>query len=184
MFSEPHLEVVSPAAQPRESWDSSRSLHSHLGAVTGAGTALLHVSSVSHPEEKKQDSPELWQEMFGDPAVQVVPSHTGTLPRGRMWHKGNGVLPSPKSWCSENLQRLMTTLGNPLGTSGVPENASPFLQVGGSIVSASWVTLDPRAELWPSIPPAPQNLSASHCSGWKSPGASTHLIFQLLQKQG
>lgn len=76
MVGELHLKVVGPAAQPRESWDSSRSLHSHLEAMTGMGTALLHVSSVPHPEEEKQeDSPELGQEMSGDPAVQVVPCH-------------------------------------------------------------------------------------------------------------
>lgn len=114
MVGELHLKVVGPAAQPRESWDSSRSLHSHLEAMTGMGTALLHVSSVPHPEEEKQeDSPELGQEMSGDPAVQVVPSHTGTLPPGRVWYKEDSGLPSPKSWCSESLQHLMTTPGNP-----------------------------------------------------------------------
>lgn len=55
----------------------------------------------------------------------------------------------------------------------MPENARPFLQVGGFVV-----TLDPRAVA--INPQAPQNLSSSHCSGWKSPGASTHLLFQQL----
>lgn len=62
---------------------------------------------------QQEDSPGLWQEAFSDPTGRVVPSHTGTLPPGRMRHKENSNPLSPKPWCSESLQHPMTTLGNP-----------------------------------------------------------------------
>lgn len=77
-----------------------------------------------------------------------------------------------------------------LGTSGVPENACPCLQVGCSIISVVWVILNPRAELWPSTLLCHKTLAQVPIQrralfGSKGPGASTHLPFQQLPwKQG
>lgn len=102
-------------------------------------------------EANKQevDNPGLWQEAFSDPAVQMVPSAQGPCHQERYGTRTvSALLPNGGVLRASSIPNH--TEEPQLGTSGVLENACPFLQVGHSIISFLWVIPNPRAELWPS----------------------------------